>query len=130
MRVIAVTPGGRTPDRNDIFIGLAETQSPVGDEARDLRLTEVTFKDGARNRLHSHTTDQILIVTAGLGLVATEREEREIAPGDVAFIPARERHWHGARPGHDLTHWAITGAGKTYIASDDRSGGARKPERR
>jgi len=130
MRVMTVTPGGREPDPNDIFLGLAETQSPVGDEARDLRLTEVTFKDGARNRLHSHTTDQILIVTAGLGIVATEREEREIGPGDVAFIPAGERHWHGARPGQDLTHWAITGAGKTFVASDDVSGGSRGSGRR
>lgn len=130
MRVITVTPGGRVPDANDIFIGSAETQSPVGDEARDLRLTEVTFKDGARNRLHSHTTDQILIVTAGLGLVATEEEEREIGPGDVAFIPAGERHWHGARPGQDLTHWVITGAGKTFIASDDPAGRAPRSRRR
>lgn len=122
MRVITVAPGGRAPDPNDIFVGLAETQSPFDDEPRDLRLTEVTFKAGARNRLHSHTTDQILIVTGGLGIVATESEEREIAAGDVAFIPAGERHWHGARPGHDLTHWAITGAGKTFVASDDRTG--------
>lgn len=125
MRVITVAPGGRAPDTNDIFLGLAETQHVVGGEARDLRLTEVTFKAGARNRLHSHTTDQILIVTAGLGIVATEREEREIAVGDIAFIPAGERHWHGARPGQDLTHWAITGAGKTFVASDDRSGQGR-----
>lgn len=119
---MTVAPGGRAVDPNDIFVGLAETQSPFDLEPRDLRLTEVTFRDGARNRLHSHTTDQILIVTAGLGIVATEREEREIGPGDVAFIPAGERHWHGARPGHDLTHWAITGAGKTFVASDDRTG--------
>jgi len=130
MRVMTVTPGGRAPDESDIFVGLAETQSPVGDEARDLRLTEVTFKDGARNRLHSHTTDQILIVTAGLGVVATEQEEREIGPGDVAFIPAGERHWHGARPGQDLTQWSITGAGKTFVASDDPTGGARRSGRR
>ena len=125
MRVITVTPGGRAPDPNDIFLGQVETQSAIGDEARDLRLTEVTFRDGARNRLHSHTTDQILIITAGLGIVATEREEREVAPGDIALIPAGERHWHGARPGQDMTHWAITGAGKTFVASDDRSGKAR-----
>ncbi len=123
MRVITVTPGGRASDATDIFLGRAETQSVVGDEARDLRLTEVTFHDGARNRLHSHTTDQILIITAGLGIVATETEEQEVTPGDVAFIPAGERHWHGARPGQDMTHWAITGAGKTFVASDDRSGG-------
>lgn len=121
MRVISVTSGGRAPDTADIFVGLAETQSVVGDEARDLRLTEVTFRAGARNRLHSHTTDQILIITAGLGIVATENEEREVIPGDIALIPAGERHWHGARPGQDLTHWAITGAGKTFVASDDPS---------
>ena len=122
MRVITLSAAGRAPDPSDIFLGRAETQSAVGDEARDLRLTEVTFRDGARNRLHSHTTDQILLVTAGLGIVATEHEEREVATGDIAFIPAGERHWHGARPGEDMTHWAITGAGKTFVASDDRSG--------
>ena len=121
MRVITVTDGGRKPDRSDIFVGRAETQSVVGDEARDLRLTEVTFRDGARNRLHSHTTDQILIITSGHGIIATEREEREVGPGDIALIPAGERHWHGARPGEEMTHWAITGAGKTFVASDDRS---------
>ena len=125
MRVITVTPGGRAADANDIFLGRAETQSVIGDEARDLRLTEVTFRDGARNRLHSHTTDQVLIVTAGLGIVATEREEREVVAGDIAFIAAGERHWHGARPGEDMTHWAITGAGKTFVVSDDRSGTSR-----
>jgi quercetin dioxygenase-like cupin family protein len=125
VRVITVTPGGRAADANDIFLGRAETQSVIGDEARDLRLTEVTFRDGARNRLHSHTTDQVLIVTAGLGIVATEREEREVAAGDIAFIAAGERHWHGARPGEDMTHWAITGAGKTFVVSDDRSGTSR-----
>ena len=121
MRVITVTDGGRQPDTNEIFVGRAETQSVVGDEARDLRLTEVTFRDGARNRLHSHTTDQILIITSGRGIIATEREEREVGPGDIAHIPAGERHWHGARPGEEMTHWAITWAGKTFIASDDRS---------
>lgn len=122
MRVITVTDAGRKPDLAAIFVGRAETQSVIGDEARDLRLTEVTFRDGARNRLHSHTTDQVLIITSGHGIIATETEEREVGPGDIAHVPAGERHWHGARAGQDMTHWAITGAGKTFVASDDRSG--------
>jgi len=81
---------------------------------------EHTFRNGARNKLHTHTTDQILIVTAGEGIVATEHEERAVRAGDVAYIPAGERHWHGAKAGMDMTHLAILGAGKTFIVADDR----------
>ncbi len=105
---------------DDIFVGEVALQTIIGDEARDLRLTEVTFRDGARNRLHTHTTDQILIVTAGEGIVATEHEERPVHAGDVAYIPAGERHWHGAKPGADMTHLAVLGNGKTFIVADDR----------
>jgi quercetin dioxygenase-like cupin family protein len=105
---------------DDIFVGRVALQTIIGDEARDLRLTEVTFRDGARNKLHTHTTDQLLIVTAGEGIVATEHEERSVQAGDIAYIPAGERHWHGARPGTDMTHLAVLGNGKTYIVADDR----------
>ena len=120
MRIEHPTPDGRRADDQEIFEGRAETQTVIGGEARDLRLTEVTFRDGARNKLHTHTTDQILVVTSGEGIVATEHEERDLHAGDVAYIPAGERHWHGAKPGRDMTHLAILGAGKTYIVADDR----------
>ena len=128
MRVIHVTAAGRAPSSrtypatpqgglppNSIFIGEVEAQTVVDEGARDLRLTEVTFKDGARNRLHVHSTDQILVVTEGRGIVATRDEERAIGVGDVAFIPAGEPHWHGATPGGAMTHWAMTGQGSTTI---------------
>ena len=120
MRVEHPTPDGRRADEREIFEGRAETQTIVGPEARDLRLTEVTFREGARNKLHTHTTDQILIVTAGDGVIATEHEQRDLRAGDVAYIPAGERHWHGAKPGRDMTHLVVLGAGKTYIVADDR----------
>ncbi len=83
---------------------------------RDLRVVEVHFKGGARNRLHTHTTDQVLLITEGEGIVATRTEEREVVPGDVAYVPAGEEHWHGARPGRDMTHLAINGgASETTI---------------
>ena len=44
-----------------------------------------------------HDCDQILVVTAGKGIVANETEQREITVGDVVHIKAGERHWHGAR---------------------------------
>ena len=119
MRVERPSPEARQTNDRDIFVGVVETQTVIGDEARDLRATEVTFRDGARNKLHTHTTDQILIVTAGDGLIVTEDEQRELSTGDVVFIPAGERHWHGAQAGKDMTHWAILGAGKTFIVADD-----------
>ena len=120
MRIERPSPDKRQPNPGDMFVGAVDSQPVIGDEARDLRLTEHTFRDGARNKLHTHTTDQILIVTAGEGIVATEHEERTVRAGDIAYIPAGERHWHGARPGTDMTHLAILGAGKTFIVADDR----------
>jgi len=118
VRIERPSPEKRQRNAGDIFIGAVDSQPVIGEEARDLRLTEHTFRDGARNKLHTHTTDQILIVTAGEGIVATEHEERTVRAGDVAYIPAGERHWHGAKPGTDMTHLAVLGAGKTFIVAD------------
>ncbi|HET8568147.1 MAG TPA: cupin domain-containing protein [Candidatus Limnocylindria bacterium] len=128
MRVVRVTKEGRRPSAetypaqgseksapNTIFIGEVLAQTVVNEGSRDLRLLEVTFKNGARNKLHTHTTDQILVFTEGDGIVATEREERNVRAGHVAFIPAGEPHWHGAQPGRDATHWSITGQAVTKI---------------
>jgi 4-carboxymuconolactone decarboxylase len=99
-----------------IFRGEVERQSVVGDAvSRQLYLGEITFKDGAANRWHVHTADQILLITEGEGIVADEREERRVSAGDVAFIPANTRHWHGAQPGKDMTHLAVIAGGTTKV---------------
>jgi len=114
MRVKRITPAGREPSANPIFRGDVDYQTAVGEDvSRDLRLSEVHFKDGAANKWHMHSCDQILVVTAGEGTVADETEERSVSAGDVAFIPAGTKHWHGAKPGRDMTHWSILADGKT-----------------
>jgi len=70
-------------------------------------VTAITFQDGARNRWHRHSTEQVLIVTDGEGIVADAGGEQPIKAGDVVLIQPNERHWHGATPGHDMTHLAI-----------------------
>ena len=115
MRVIRVTKAGRERSANPIFVGEVDYQTAVGDESRDLSLSEVHFKQGAVNKPHQHTTDQILVITEGEGLVATDAERHDVSAGDVALIPANTKHWHGARPGKDMTHWSILGKGKTTI---------------
>lgn len=118
MRVIRVTKAGRERSDNPIFVGEVESQTAVGEESRDLRLSEVHFKHGAVNKPHVHSTDQILVITEGEGLVATDEERHEVSAGDVAFIPANTKHWHGARPGKDMTHWSILGNAKTTIVEE------------
>ena len=71
----------------------------------------VNFSQGCNTGWHIHDCDQILIVTSGSGIVATESEQREINVGDVAHIKAGERHWHGAKADSTMGHITITAVG-------------------
>lgn len=103
-------------DQSPMFIGDVTRQSMVtDDDAELLRVTLVAFKNGARNRLHHHEADQVLVVTEGNGIVATESEQIDVVPGDVILIPAGERHWHGAAPDQDFAHLSILTPGAMTI---------------
>lgn len=68
----------------------------------------VTFEPGARTAWHTHPLGQVLIVTAGYGLVQRENGPiEEIRPGDVVWFEPDEKHWHGASPTTAMTHIAI-----------------------
>ena len=92
-----------------IFFGGRVSRRPivVGDVSEDLRVNLVTFAAGARNKLHTHTRDQVLIVTNGRGIVATEDEEVEVTEGNTIIIPRGERHWHGAAPDAEFAHLTV-----------------------
>jgi quercetin dioxygenase-like cupin family protein len=116
MWVKRVAPSGRDRSANPIFRGDVDYQTIVGEEqSRELSMSEVHFLSGARNRWHVHSCDQMLVITAGEGIVADESEERPVSAGDVAFIPRNTKHWHGAKVGRDMTHLSILAAGKTTI---------------
>src|SRR3954447_15194895 len=68
----------------------------------------VTFEPGARTAWHTHPLGQVLIVTAGCGLVQRDGGSiEEIRPGDVVWFEPGEKHWHGASPRTAMTHIAI-----------------------
>ena|ERR1700722_9990790 len=70
----------------------------------------VTFEPGARSAWHTHPFGQILVVTAGAGLLQCEGGPiKRIRAGDVIVCPANEKHWHGASPTTAMTHLALTG---------------------
>ena len=84
-----------------------QTIIPAGD-SENYNCSVVNFSQGATTGWHIHDCDQILVVTHGTGIVATEDEEREIRPGDVVHIKAGEKHWHGARADTTLSHITVT----------------------
>ena len=87
-------------------------QTLVGDgQSSDFRCSVVNFKVGATTGWHAHDSDQLLVVTAGKGFVATQSEQREITVGDVVHIRAGERHCHGATADSALSHITVTTAG-------------------
>jgi len=77
-------------------------------ESREYDVNIVNFGKGVRNKFHTHDYEQILIVTAGKGIVATDKEECIITTGDVVLIPAGEKHWHGATADSEFSHIYIT----------------------
>jgi quercetin dioxygenase-like cupin family protein len=69
----------------------------------------VTFEPGARTAWHSHPLGQTLIVTAGVGLVQEwSGPIQEIRPGDIVWIAAGVKHWHGATPTNGMSHIAFS----------------------
>jgi quercetin dioxygenase-like cupin family protein len=69
----------------------------------------VTFEPGARTAWHTHPLGQTLIVTQGAGLVQRwGGPVQEIRPGDIVWIPAGQKHWHGAAPSTGMSHIAIS----------------------
>ena len=78
------------------------------EEPARVRASTVRFSPGARTAWHTHAVGQTLYVTEGLGLVQSRGGEIvELRPGDVVWTPPGEWHWHGAAPGHCMTHIAI-----------------------
>jgi len=68
----------------------------------------VTFEPGSRTAWHTHPAGQILIVTFGQGRVQCDGGPiEEIRQGDVVWISAGEKHWHGAAPQTAMSHLAI-----------------------
>jgi len=117
MQVIHNDPARAERTNAPIFRGEVYRDGLVGEaQSKQLTVGAVKFAAGARNIFHIHTYDQVLYVTEGEGIVATEQGEHVIRAGDVAVIPAGERHWHGATPQTGMTHLAIGTPGTTERA--------------
>ena len=113
MKVIKVDQVAKEPWVDKLFTGPVTLQSIIGtDLSKNFLIQQVNFSKGLRNKFHSHSIEQVLIVTEGKGIVATDKEEITVRPGDVIFISAGEKHWHGAAKGSTFSH--------IYVMSPDQ----------
>jgi len=111
-RSVLVLRRGALPARSgsaEHFSGVVRVDPLMeASEAPPSSAAYVTFEPGARTNWHTHPSGQTLIVTAGTGRVQQWGGPIvEIRPGDVVWIPADVKHWHGASPGASMTHIAV-----------------------
>ena len=106
---------GETVDRSGapIFEGTVHGHV-LADESNSEHLAAalVHFAAGARTKRHRHTSDQLLLVTSGIGQVGDEDGAHVLGTGDSVVIPAGHVHWHGAGDtGSPMTHLTVQAAG-------------------
>lgn len=79
-------------------------------KSREQKIFHVTFKNGARTKIHNHNGGQILIVTKGKGSLQMysklgngksnfrikKTKKTNISEGDIVYIPAKKLHTHGS----------------------------------
>jgi quercetin dioxygenase-like cupin family protein len=108
MKVVKTQDLPKEPAVSPLFTGDVFRQNIIDPaESTSFNFSIVNFSAGSRNKFHQHTSDQILIVTEGSGVVATENEERTVNAGDVILIPAGENHWHGAPGATPMSHITV-----------------------
>ena len=119
MRVSRISEVPKEPFGSKIFTSEDVTKQAILPESTEYDINVVNFARGVRLKFHSHSQEQILIVTAGKGIVATEDEQIEVVPGDVIFFPAGEKHWHGATPDSEFSHIFIYRRDTKYQQLED-----------
>jgi quercetin dioxygenase-like cupin family protein len=111
MKVVKMTQISKESFINPIFTGPDVTRQVLVPDSKDFNVTIVNFGKGVRNKLHAHDSEQVLVVTAGKGIVATETEQKVVTVGDVILIRAGEKHWHGATEDSEFSHMYVTRSG-------------------
>ncbi len=119
MKTLKMKEVPKEPHATPLFTGTDVTRQSLISESKDLRLNIVNFGKGVRNKFHRHDGDQVLIITKGKGIVATEKEKRVVTTGEVVLFPAGEKHWHGATKESAFSHITVTRVGGKTTQLED-----------
>lgn len=113
LEVIRGTAGRPSTTQSGTFTG-----DVWRDAIRDLDATgpaigNVFFAPTARTYWHTHDAGQLLIAVAGSGWVVDEEGSSRLAAGDMVWVPAGVRHWHGASADQYMIHTSLSTTGGT-----------------
>jgi quercetin dioxygenase-like cupin family protein len=111
MKIVKINEVPKEPFVIPLFTGSDVTRQSLVSDSKDLMVSIVNFGKGVRNKFHTHDGDQVLIIIAGSGMVATEEEKKAVTVGEIALIPAGEKHWHGATKDSEFSHIVVTRTG-------------------
>jgi hypothetical protein len=107
---------------NPIFTGREVTRQVLLPESKEYEVSIINFGKGVRNKYHAHEYEQILIITEGKGIVATEKGEKVvtvsklrscrragISPFRHPYIPrCDDWTYHKNRMNHRyIVHWEL-----------------------
>ena len=111
MNVVKMSEVPKEPHIGPLFTGQEITRQVLLSDSKDLVVNIVNFGKGLINKFHAHDTEQVLIVTEGTGIVATEKEKTVVTVSDIILIHSGEKHWHGATKDTEFSHIFVTKAG-------------------
>jgi quercetin dioxygenase-like cupin family protein len=119
MQIANIGKIAKEPFSSPLFTGSDVSRQTLATESQEYNCNVVNFGRGVRNKFHSHDHEQILIITSGKGIVATDTEEKVVTVGDVVIIPAGEKHWHGATEDSEFSHIFVTRIGTQLTQLED-----------
>lgn len=105
-----IFPVGKPNDAYASYFTGKSYLAPVASQG--VPIFNVTFEPGCRNNWHIHHATkgggQTLICVGGRGYYQKwGKEPVQMLPGDIVFIPAGVKHWHGAAPDSWFSHLAV-----------------------
>lgn len=99
---LAGKPGDPSYFTGDVTLELAP------EDLGAVKLFRVEFAPGARTHWHTHSGVQLLFVVEGRCRYRHWGGPlMEAGTGEAVYVPAGEKHWHGATPGAGMVHLAV-----------------------
>ena len=119
MKIVKMGEVPKEPAPSPLHTGEDVTGQVLLPDSKEYRIIVVNWGKNVRNKFHAHDCEQVLIITAGKGVVATEEEERFVTVGDIILIPAGEKHRHGATEESECAHIYILRTGSKTTQLED-----------